>query len=204
MRISILAIIVAVTLSSAADAATPPRTSAITPAATVAHGGKVAYCKMSSLGEDRARLRIVVATTSKVAREVTVPITIPDGFVVTGLSVSMTGEEAVVGKPRLAIVAREKYEQVVRQLIDPALLEWKADGQAVLRVFPVTRRVSATVTLELAMQSTEIGARLDRQTSLVAVPASADDEIDSDPNDRYFGYWPNHVVEDEVTVAQLR
>ena len=73
---------------------------------------------------------------------------------------------------------------------DPALLERIADGQLRLRVFPVRRGQPATVTIVLATDAATV-ARVDRGTSLIAVPAdparfASDDEID----DPYADYWP--------------
>ncbi|MBA2540418.1 MAG: hypothetical protein H0V17_12330, partial [Deltaproteobacteria bacterium] len=118
------AILAAILVSATAASAFGDHTK---PVAMVARGGKVTYRKLSPIDDDHAKLRLVLTTSSTTACEVSVPITIPDRFVVTGLSLSMTGEDPVTAKPRLIGEARDAYERIVAQIKDPALVEWTDD-----------------------------------------------------------------------------
>jgi hypothetical protein len=183
MRITIVATILAVATTADASRAKPK------PAVMVANGGTVTYHKLSPVDDDHAKLRLVLATTSKDAREVSVPITLPDRFVVTGLSLSMPGEDSVVARVRVTMAARATYDRVVEDIKDPALVEWTDDRHVMLRVFPVARGASATVTLELAAIRTTT-SYVNEQRSLLAVPSWAHDSAPAD--DDYEAYWPPH------------
>ena len=195
MRITIVATIL--TIATTADASrVKPK-----PAAMVARGGTVTYHKLSPVDDDHAKLRLVLATTSKEAREVSVPITVPARFVVTGLSLSMTGEEPVIGAVRATTEARQQYDDVVAQIKDPAIVERIDDHHVMLRVFPVSRDAAATITLELTANDPNL-TYVSKQSSLLAVPGLAPPppSQNDDDNDVYAAYWPDHHESISTTI----
>jgi hypothetical protein len=106
-----------------------------------------------------------LSTRSKTPVEVTVPLGVSRAISVTGL---VLGTE--VGSVEDAGVARNRYENTVRAIRDPALLEQKGDRLA-LRVFPLTRETTSTVKIELALP---YGAPLVIATGNRSVKASLD------------------------------
>jgi len=152
----------------------------------IAKGGSVTYHKLSPVDDDHARLRLVLATTSSELHEVSVPIAVPARFVVTGLSLSMPGEDPVLAVVRTKTEARQQYDDVVAQIRDPAILERIDDSHVMLRVFPVSRDAAATITLELTAYDTNL-TYVSQTASLLAVPAMFD-AVDIDAAK----YWPKH------------
>lgn len=153
--------------------------------------GRITYQKASPVDETHTKLRLVVTTRATEPTEVTVPIAIPDGFVVTGMALSMTDEDPITARFHVVTKARTSYEAVVAQLKDPALLEWVDAHHVRLRVYPVTRAVSATVTLDLTAADAGVVQHVTDHTSLIAVPAWGDAATDDDP---YASYWPQHAA----------
>lgn len=153
--------------------------------------------RIEQVDEDHAKLKIVVTTTKAGLDEVVLPITIPEGMAVTGMSVTIGREPTLFATPLLADSARGIYDRVVRNTRDPALLETLPDGSIRLSVFPVTKRTPARVTIELtAVTEVEGLARLSRGISLVAAPML------STGHDPYADYWPAHREwREEVVVA---
>jgi hypothetical protein len=187
MRITIVATILAV--ATTADASrTKPK-----PDAMVAQGGTVTYYRLSPVTNDHAMLRFVLATTSKEAREVSVPITVPVRFVVTGLSLSMTDAEPMVGAVRAITEARQQYDDIVAQIKDPAIVERIDDRHVMVHVFPVSRNAAATITLELATYDPTV-PYVSKESSLVAVPkwVARPRSSEQDRDDAYAAYWPDH------------
>lgn len=101
----------------------------------------------------------VTLTFALVARaegptEVGLPISLAHGVAVARFALE-TERGPELGYVQNASAARASYERTVEILRDPALLEWKASTRGAerldLRVFPVTREVPATITIELAL-----------------------------------------------------
>lgn len=154
----------------------------------------VTYHRISPVDDDHAKLRVVLATRSRTASEVSVELAVPAGFVVTGMSLSMTGAEPVVATAGTSAENRDDYEATVAAIKDPALLEWADARHVRLRVFPVTRDASATVTLELVARGRYIGTEVDRQTSLLAIPGEAQQPSEWE-SPAWATYWPAHNSE---------
>ena len=149
--------------------------------------------RIERVDEDHARLKVVVTTSARGMQEVILPITVPDGMVVTGLSITVGREAPMVARPLLAASARNIYDQVVREIRDPALLETTETGGFQLSVFPVTRAAPARVVIELtAIDKVEGLAHVTHATSLVAAPMMYDRD------DPYADYWPEHRSPDVV------
>lgn len=73
---------------------------------------------------------------SDVVREGTFRFPVPDRAIVTGLAMEIDGklmEGEIVEKDQ----AREIYDKIVDQMMDPALLEWEEGAWFKLRVFPI-------------------------------------------------------------------
>ncbi len=148
--------------------------------------------RLERFDDGHATLKVVLTTKEATAQELVVPIAVPAGMVVTGLSIRIGRDTPMIAQPLLASSARDVYDDVVAQLRDPALLEITRTGTMRLSVYPVTRDTPARVTIELTSMHTVEGlARVDRVTSLVAVP----DEEDARKARRrgaYANYWPAH------------
>jgi hypothetical protein len=147
--------------------------------------------RLERFDDGHATLKVVLTTKEATAQELVVPIAVPAGMVVTGLSIRIGRDTPMIAQPLLASSARDVYDDVVAQLRDPALLEITRTGTMRLSVYPVTRDTPARVTIELTSMDTEGVARVDRVTSLVAVP----DEEDARKARRrggYADYWPAH------------
>jgi Vault protein inter-alpha-trypsin domain len=197
MRITIVATILAVATTANASRVKPKSD------AMVAKGGTVTYHKLSPVDDDHAKLRLVLATTSKEAREVSVPITVPARFVVTGLSLSMTGEEPMFGAVRATAEARQQYDDVVAQIKDPAIVERIDDHHVMLHVFPVSRDAAATITLELTAYDPSL-LYVSKQSSLVAVPdwVAPPPPTEGQRDDEYASYMPEHRESISTTIPR--
>lgn len=166
---------------AAAEASTPRR---IAGAPT---GGKLAHAVVENVDDDHAVLTFVLTTTKRGPQEVTVPIDLPLGMAATGLSIAMGREAAMSARPLRAASASGIYDQVVREIRDPALLEITEEDGMRLSVFPVTRGVPARITIELTSVNKLNGLlSVNYATSLIAAPAVYDRD------DAYADYWPQH------------
>jgi len=162
--------------------------------AGVPTGGKVARTTFTTVDETHSTLELVLSTTSRDGREVSLPISLPAGLLATGLSVSIGGDEPTAASVFTPGGARTIYDRVVAEIKDPALLEWTSDGRVKLSVFPVRRDARATVTIALTTID-ETGLHVDRETSLMAAPGQREERF------AYGDYWPAHHT--EVTVASI-
>jgi hypothetical protein len=151
---------------------------------------RITYNRLSPIDADHAKLRVVLATRSTEMREAWVAVAIPARFVVTGLSLSMTGAAEMPAHLQEVAGAHATYDRVVELIKDPALVEWIDDRHVMVHVFPVSRDASATVTLELASGSDQ--PHVDEHTSLLATPDAARPD-DDDSIDPYADYWPDHA-----------
>jgi hypothetical protein len=121
----------------------------------------------------KTRVTIEIAGRDTFPTNVDVPLALPAGTRVTGLTVSIGG---VAQRAELIAVsdARSRYRSIVGWGTDPALLEHELTSQTseqlTLHVFPVTAKSHAFVTLELGQGDSAV----DPQLALVAgdaVPA---------------------------------
>ena len=202
MRIIIVASIVFVTTpagASTARRAVPPERDTRRPQPGAVHGGgRIAHSEFHDDDARHGTFEVVLATRSTDARELTVPIAIPAGQVITGMAIEIGGT-TLVAVATANDEAHEAYDDVVAQLKDPALLEWKDSRHVLLHVYPVENERDATVTLTLVAADTieGHGAHLDAASSLVASPYyygpnAAPPRTTFDPNDPYANYWPSH------------
>ena len=123
-----------------------------------AHGEKTAKTKLAleSLG-------ITAVTTGDVAEmtiehefrndadeqlEGTFRFPLPDGAMLTGLSMEIDGK-LMDGELVEREKARKAYEQIVDQMVDPALLEWENGHTFKLRVFPIEAKKTKRVVLKV-------------------------------------------------------
>jgi|HubBroStandDraft_6_1064221.scaffolds.fasta_scaffold91471_3 hypothetical protein len=141
-------------------------------------------------GPGHATLTFVLHSASSEPSELVEPIELPVGMTATALHVSIDGVE--LRSTSLASGdARASYDDVVRRLKDPALLEYRSEGVAILRVFPIRRDTPATVVVELTARSLAEAAvlvHLDSHVSLFAMPRVAPEAV----ADLYADYWPSH------------
>jgi Ca-activated chloride channel homolog len=72
---------------------------------------------------------------------------LPAGAVVTDFKLWVDGQ-AVEGKVLDANAARDQYEQIVRQLRDPALLEYAGRGAVMARIYPIAPQGERRIQLE--------------------------------------------------------
>lgn len=72
---------------------------------------------------------------------------LPPGAVVTNFKLWIDGQ-AVEGKVLNADAARAEYEEIVRTLRDPALLEYVSNGAVMVRIFPIPAQGERRIQLE--------------------------------------------------------
>jgi Ca-activated chloride channel family protein len=72
---------------------------------------------------------------------------LPPGAVVTNFKLWIDGKE-VQGKVLDASAARQQYEEIVRTLRDPALLEYVSNGAVTARIFPIPPQGERRIQLE--------------------------------------------------------
>ena len=124
-----------------------------------------------------ATMTLAVTSQSREATEVAMPIELPVGMTATGISIAHSGSEPVHGFAFSVRDGRGRYEAIVQQIKDPALLEYDAAGHATLRVFPIRRDEPATVVIELTATSLVRANDLvhaDEHVSLLAAPSIRD------------------------------
>ena len=107
---------------------------------------KVAITARSHLGHLHVTLAFDLSSRAKDLTEVALPLRVSAGASVIGLTLG--GDE---GKPLDVAVARNRYDNTVNAIRDPALLEQKSPGRYALAVFPVSRTERAKVVVELAL-----------------------------------------------------
>lgn len=144
--------------TQAATIAAPPRPAFIGEGSLEAHGEKTAKTKLAleSLG-------ITAITTGDVAEmtiehefrndadeqlEGTFRFPLPDGAMLTGLSMEIDGK-LMDGELVEREKARKAYEQIVDEMLDPALLEWENGHTFKLRVFPIEAKKTKRVVLKV-------------------------------------------------------
>jgi hypothetical protein len=83
---------------------------------------------------------------------------LPDGAMLTGLAMEIDGK-LMDGELVERDKARKAYEQIVDQMLDPALLEWEGGQTFKLRVFPIEAKKTKRVALKLVapLHRTETG-----------------------------------------------
>ncbi len=154
--------------------------------------------RIEQIDRDHATMSLVLTTRSRSPTEVVVPVEVPEGMAITGLTLRIGREAPLVGRPLGARFARTIYDDVVREIRDPALLEATERGIR-LSVFPITRSTPARITIELTAVDQLAGlARVEPNQSFVAVPGEIDE------TDPYASYWPAHhpLVPEVVAVNE--
>jgi hypothetical protein len=152
---------------------------------------------LQAVDDDHATLSFVLTSSSRQGAEVIVPIDLPAGMTATGMTLAAGRGSSDAGIVYMADVARGTYDSIVRQIKDPALLEWTSEGHLRLSVFPVVKGTPARVTIELTTTSEASNLyRVTREMSMLAGP-----EITGE-SDLYGGYWPEHHVDEVVASAE--
>ena len=123
-----------------------------------AHGEKTGKTKLAL-----QRLEVAAVTTGDVAEmtiehefmndsderlEGTFRFPLPDGAMLTGLAMEIDGK-LMDGELVERDKARKAYEQIVDQMLDPALLEWENGQTFKLRVFPIEPKKAKRVVLKV-------------------------------------------------------
>ena len=123
-----------------------------------AHGEKTGKTKLAL-----QRLSVAAITTGDVTEmtiehefmnesderlEGTFRFPLPDGAMLTGLAMEIDGK-LMDGELVERDKARKAYEQIVDQMLDPALLEWENGQTFKLRVFPIEPRKTKRVVLKV-------------------------------------------------------
>ncbi len=125
---------------------------------------------------------------------------IPKGAVVTNFKLWMDGE-AVEGKVLDANAARSEYERIVRELRDPALLEYVDQGAVMARIFPIgpgeQRRIELEYTEALTAENGLVAYRYPLNTEKFSnqplESVSVDVEVVS-PSPILSLYSPSHSI----------
>lgn len=124
--------------------------------------GKVDHVSLAVADEPRgvhATLRFELATKLRDAQTLQLPLELTHGTLVTGMTYSLGGELAIEAFTYDADEARTYFERIVARRKDPALLRMvqHTDRRDLLQlaVFPVTRGVPATVTIEMLLPAAE-------------------------------------------------
>ena len=107
---------------------------------------KVAVTARSHTHHLHVTLAFDLTTRAKDVTEVSLPLRVSATASVIGLALGSD-----IGTPLDVSVARNRYDNTVALVRDPALLEQKAPGRYALSVFPVSRTEKARVTIELAL-----------------------------------------------------
>jgi hypothetical protein len=146
MRILVLLVLMSSSVAFAGhgDGVAPTRVSIGRP-----KGGaidRVAVTARSHRGHLHVTLALDLSSRAKDLTEVALPLSLSSGTSVIGLTLG-----ADEGKTLDATVARQRYDETVRLIRDPALLELTAPGRYALAVFPVSRVAGQTVKIELAL-----------------------------------------------------
>lgn len=133
----------------------------------------------SQVASVRATLRLRVSTKRREPVDLRVPIELATGTAVTGMSYALGGEPAIMAGLHDAHAARAVYERIVARRFDPALLR-VVDTVAThdvleLAVFPVTRGVPATVTIEMTLPRATRLVLDPGRTKLARVQVTIDD-----------------------------
>jgi hypothetical protein len=192
---SILFVTTAADASTARHAAAPRHDPARPQAGAVQGGGRIAHSEFHT--DDNGRrgtFSLVLSTRATEARELTLPITLPAGQVITGMTLE-SGGQTMVATITANDDAHQAYDDVVAQMKDPALIEWKDARHVLLHVYPVIADGDATVAITFAAADTIEGhaKHLDLAHSWVATPWTSRTRVAVvDPNDPYAGYWPAH------------
>lgn len=139
-----------------------------------------------------ASLTFRISTKSRSARDVRVPLEVSRAIGVTGLSYNIGGEPAIGAVVRDASEALQFYKDIVAGREDPALLrQIKRTGERdhhELAVFPITRGMPATVTIELTLPAVThvvLDPGPHQAQRKLAVPAARrSDWMTADPNQR--------------------
>ena len=92
------------------------------------------------------RVSAVFQNTSRSTVEGHYLFPLPEGASVSSFSLEIDGK-AVAGEMLPAEEARRTYETIVRNALDPALLEWVGGGLFKARVFPIAAGASRTIAL---------------------------------------------------------
>jgi hypothetical protein len=124
--------------------------------------------------DDTAVITLEVTATSRAKQwhPSTALVMVPRGAKVIAMSIDM-GFQAEVAEARPAAEAKQAFEASTKQMIDPALIEWRGQtarhDRLALSVYPLVERVYATVKLTITMPATHelivdvAGKRLDRR-----------------------------------------
>ena len=83
------------------------------------------------------------------SREGTFRFPVPEGAILVGMAMEVNGK-LVEGEIVEREKAREVYDQIVDQMMDPALLEWEEGNWFKLRVFPVEAKAEKRVIIRYA------------------------------------------------------
>lgn len=106
-----------------------------------------------------ATLRFELSTTLRDAQTLRLPIALTNGTRVTGMTYSIGGERPIEAFTHDAEEARNYFEAIVDRRKDPALLRMVESTSQhdllQLAVFPVTRGMPATVTVEMLLPDGE-------------------------------------------------
>jgi len=129
--------------------------------------------ELARLDNGHATFTFTLATTSIEAEELVQTVELPVGMTATGLTVSIGGStpsRAITMEPTNG---RTTFDEIVRRMKDPALLERTGVATATLRVFPVQRGAPATVVIELTatgLVNAHSLVHLDDKVALLAAP----------------------------------
>ncbi len=128
---------------------------------------------LKRIDNGHATLTLAVTTQSREPTDVVIPIELPVGTTATGLTYTMAGSDPIRALAFEASGGHSRYDGIVAQIRDPALLEADGDGKVTLHVFPVRRGEGATVVVELTASSLVRANELvhvDERMSLLAAP----------------------------------
>jgi hypothetical protein len=133
-----------------------------------------------------ATLTVVVTTRHADAERVTEQIDIPVGMTVTGMTLERTHATAMPAR-----AASDTFDEIVRVMRDPALLEYAGDHRAQLSVFPVRAGAPAKIVIELTATSLVRAQGLPGLAADRSLLAREPFRVEP-PDDPYADYWPEH------------
>jgi hypothetical protein len=163
----------------------------------------VAHGTLDRVDNGHLTLTFVLKTASADPREVVETIEVPVGMTATAITLSSADGEPVRSLAFETEQSKTKYDRIVAQIKDPALLEYVSPRRAILHVFPVSRAQPATIVVELtATGLAEAGGvqRLGPTVSFVAAPQL--DVVDR-PSIRYASRGSSVPKVDDERLAKL-
>jgi len=168
-KLALVAVALCWCLHAAVAAEVPAQivTTAVPPTLVVKQGGKSEHLGLSKLAVEtrllgplaETRMTMTFANPHNRVLEGELYFPLPEGSTVSGYALDIKGamiDGVVVEKHE----ARQVFEKIVRQGIDPGLVEWTKGSNFKTRVYPIPAKGTRTIMVRYVEELPEIGGRL--------------------------------------------